>query len=162
MLKKKLTKKLHLSLAAHQAAVELCLLDSLNKPLTSICEVLEHDKSVYALIRKCEIQPGKTGQWKEALVYPDTETKNALEYIFQQIGGQTEATAVEQEPSEADEAPEVAENGDVPLETGLRAPNPPFFNFGQVKDKGFLDLPLKDPITKFAVSLSPYSILTNN
>ncbi|PLB54264.1 hypothetical protein P170DRAFT_431892 [Aspergillus steynii IBT 23096] len=151
MLKKKLTKKHHLHLAAHQAAVEICLLHSLNKPLTSACKVLDHDKSVYDLIRKCEIEPKEAGELKEALVYPDQETQNALEYIFEQIGGQTEAAAVGQESLEADEtttAPEVDEG--VSQGSGLRTPDSPFFDFGHLRQKGFLGLPLNDPMTKFA------------
>lgn len=153
MLKKKLTRKLHLSLAAHQAAVEVCLLQSLNKPLTSACEVVEHDKSVYELIRKCEIRPTETGGLKDALVYPDQETQTALEYIFQQLGGQTEAAAVEQEPREAGEAGEATEAPEVDEGASqMKAPNPPFFNFGHLRRKGFMELSLNDPEVKFAVS----------
>ncbi|KAH8432595.1 mitochondrial 54S ribosomal mL50 protein [Aspergillus melleus] len=148
MVKKKLTRKLHLNLAAQQAAVEICVLHSLNKPLTNICEVFEHEKSVYELIRKCEIKSTETGQLKEALVYPDQETQNALEYIFQQLGGQTEAAAVEQESAEAEEATEVEEG--VSQGPTSRRRNPPFWNYGHLKNKGYLELSLNDPMTKFA------------
>ncbi|KAF9886019.1 hypothetical protein FE257_012075 [Aspergillus nanangensis] len=148
-IKKKLTKKGHLALAAHQAAVELCLMESLNKPLTSICEVVEHDKAVFKLLWGCKIQPN--AKWGEALVYPDQETKDALVYIFEQIGSASE-TAVADEPAEAvEESAEASElNEDAVVELESNSPAPHFFGYADVRDKGYLSLPLNDLDTKFA------------
>lgn len=152
MLKNKLTKKGHLALAAHQAAVELCLMHALNKPLTSVCDVVEHDKAVFKLLWKCKIQP--SGQWDQALIYPDDETKEALVYIFEQIGAQQSETAAVAEPAEAaEEAIEESEFEETTVESQWDAPTTPFFGYSDVRDRGYLSLPLEDVNTKFAVSL---------
>ncbi|KAL4893378.1 ribosomal subunit 39S-domain-containing protein [Aspergillus ambiguus] len=149
MLKKKLTKKGHLALAAHQTAVELCLMHSLNKPLTSICDVKEHDKAVFKLLWKCKIQPN--GQWGEALTYPDQETKDALVYIFEQIGAQQEPeAAVAEEQVASEESVEASEFEESVEDIQWGASTPPFFGYADVRDKGYLSLPLDDLTTKFA------------
>ncbi|ODM17172.1 hypothetical protein SI65_07571 [Aspergillus cristatus] len=152
MLKQKLTKREHLYLAAHQTAVELCLLHALKKPLSSIYAVAEHDKSVFKMIWKCKIQPGANGEWDGVLAYPNKQTEAALVYIFEQIGGQPEAAiaeaAGETEQAEAEaEAPaeELDEDTYVSETLGL-----PFFGYQDVRDKGFLSLALNDPAAKFA------------
>ncbi|EAW11823.1 mitochondrial 54S ribosomal mL50 protein [Aspergillus clavatus NRRL 1] len=149
MLKKKLTKKGHIYLAAHQAAVELCLMHALKKPLASICDVAAHEKPVFKLIWKCKIDPNAKTQWEESLVYPDNEAKDALVYIFEQIGGQAEA-AVAPETS-AEEVQEDAVDYEEGVE-GVASNNtiPLFFGYRTVPDKGFLSLPLSDADVKFA------------
>ena len=155
-LNKKLTKKGQLSLAAHQAAVELCLMQSLGKPLTSICDVAEHEKPVFKLLWKCKVQPTENGQWGNALVYPNKEAQDALVYIFEQIGGQPQAAAAAGDATEA--AEEDAEAVEYEETAEVDGPRLPFFGYQDVKDNGFLSLPLNDPALKFAVRESPPSL----
>ncbi|KAI9375436.1 ribosomal subunit 39S-domain-containing protein [Aspergillus egyptiacus] len=145
---RRLKKERHLALAAHQAAVELCLLHGLNKPLARICDVVEHEEAVLDLIMKCKIQPKSEGQWDSAVVYPDKETEDALLYIFEQIGAEAPAPAAE---NGADDAAEEAESVEAaeeePVEQRRRIPFP---GHKEVQDKGFLSLSLADPVVKFA------------
>ncbi|PKX90837.1 mitochondrial 54S ribosomal mL50 protein [Aspergillus novofumigatus IBT 16806] len=149
MLKKKLTKEGHLHLAAHQAAVEICLMHALKKPLTKICDVVEHEKPVFKLIWKCKIKPNAESQWGQSLVYPDDESKDVLVYIFEQIGGGADTTAVPAE-EEVQEDAETEEHEEPVEDSVSQAPTPPFFGYRSVQDKGFLSLSLNDPETKFA------------
>ncbi|KAE8374954.1 ribosomal subunit 39S-domain-containing protein [Aspergillus bertholletiae] len=148
MLKKKVTKKGQLSLAAHQAAVEISLMHTLNMPLTKVCDVVEHDKSVFKMLWKCKIQPGANGQWSQAVVYPSKEAEKALVYIFEQIGGHPEPALAEETAEGAEEAVEESKWEDLVSEVNDK--NIPFFGYADVRDKGFLSLPLDDPATKFA------------
>lgn len=156
MLKQKLTKREHIYLAAHQTAIELCLLHALKKPLASIYNVVKHDKSVFKMIWKCKIQPGANGQW-EGVVYPNKQTETALVYIFEQIGGQPEgavaevAGETEQAEAEAEASAEELDEGAYVSETS----GVPFFGYQDVRDKGFLSLTFNDPAVKFAVCPSP-------
>lgn len=166
MLKQKLTKREHLYLAAHQTAVELCLLHALKKPLSSIYDVVEHDKSVFKMIWKCKIQPGPNCQWDGVVVYPNKQTESALVYIFEQIGGQpgaavAEATGETEGALEQAEAEAPAEElDDAAPEDMSGTPGLPFFGYQDVRDKGFLSLALNDPATKFAVRLSCIPLLS--
>lgn len=158
-------------MAAHQAAVELSLMRSLNKPLTSVCDVIEHEKAVFKLILHCKLQP-IDGSWDSALVYPDQQTQDALVYIFKQLGVEegaapTEQTAEEVEKNEAKEANTVEEFEQVEEETQDEpAGSPkdrPFFGYYGTKDEGFMNLSLTDPAMKFAVCRSRftgYAVLT--
>lgn len=138
--------------------MELCLLHALKKPLASICDVVEHDKSVFKMIWKCKIQPGADGLWDNVLVYPNKETEAALVYIFEQIGGQPEAFVAETagEAENADElADAIAEEADDAFPEDLAGPpGLPFFGYSDVRDRGFLSLALDDS-TKFAVCSHP-------
>ncbi|KAB8075323.1 ribosomal subunit 39S-domain-containing protein, partial [Aspergillus leporis] len=148
MLKKKVTKKGHLSLAAHQAAVEVCLMHTLNKPLSKVCDVVEHDKSVFKMIWKSKIQPSANGQWSGAVAYPNKEAEKALIYIFEQVGSQPQPAVPEEAAEETAEASEASEFEESAPE--WNASTAPFFGYADVRDKGFLSLPLSDPATKFA------------
>lgn len=147
------TKRGHLNLAAHQAAVEIALLYALKKPLTSICDVVEHDKSVFKMLWKCKIQPGANG-WDGAVVYPNKETETALAFIFEQIGSQPDVVA--EGTAEAgvavDESESVDADVEAPFELEEATSSLPFFGYSDVRDRGFLSLPL-DESTKFAVSI---------
>lgn len=148
-LKKKLYKKGPLSLAAHQAAVEVSLMHALNKPLTKVCNVIEHDKSVFKMIWQCKIIPGSTN-WGESLEYRNEKAKEALFYIFEQIGNaQPEAAEQPEENAEVEEVEDFEE-------PAQEAPKHAFFGYQDAQYKGFLTLPLTDPATKFAVSFSIY------
>ena len=147
-LKKKLYKKGPLSLAAHQAAVEVSLMHALNKPLTKVCNVIEHDKSVFKMIWQCKIIPGSTN-WGESLEYRNEKAKEALFYIFEQIGNaQPEAAEQPEENAEVEEVEDFEE-------PAQEAPKHAFFGYQDARDKGFLTLSLEDPETKFAVSFPP-------
>ncbi|KAL2860908.1 mitochondrial 54S ribosomal mL50 protein [Aspergillus lucknowensis] len=154
---RRLTKLGHVSLAAHQTAVELCLMHLLKKPLTSICDVAEHEKPVFKLIWNCKIQPKSNTEWDSALVYPDKETEDALIYIFEQIGGAQQAAP---EANAAAEDAEAAELEDTQDRDSAQEPRSiPFFGYKYAKDRGFLALSLNDPVTKFAF-LKRFSQLT--
>ncbi|KAL2828752.1 glucosidase II beta subunit-like-domain-containing protein [Aspergillus cavernicola] len=142
---RRLNKSVHLSLAAHQAAIELSLMHALNKPLVHICEVIEHEKPVFDLLWNCKIQSKSNGEWDSALVYPDKETEDALTYIFKQIGSQDSAPAAEPSSENAEDV-EAAELE----EPAKQRKSVPFFGYPDVQDRGFLSLSLADPVTKFA------------
>ncbi|PYI10557.1 hypothetical protein BO78DRAFT_393977 [Aspergillus sclerotiicarbonarius CBS 121057] len=144
--KKKLYKKGPLSLAAHQAAVEISLMHALNKPLTNVCNVVEHDKSVFKMIWQTKILPNSTN-WGEALEYRNENAKKSLFYIFEQIGSAQPETA-----KPADENAEVEEFEDFEEfeDPSGAASKQAFFGYQDARFKGFLTLPLTDPATKFA------------
>ncbi|KAJ5242434.1 uncharacterized protein N7469_000761 [Penicillium citrinum] len=75
--------------AAHQAAVEICLLHLLGKPLTSICQVNRHNTQIREMIESCTVQPSATQGWE--IKFPDGKTHEALVFVFNQIGGQGDA-----------------------------------------------------------------------
>ncbi|KAL6234667.1 hypothetical protein BDW75DRAFT_240883 [Aspergillus navahoensis] len=142
---RRLTKPSHLALAAHQTTVELCLMHFLNKPLTSVCEVVEHEEPILKMIQDCKIRP-KSG-WDSALEYPNKETEDALVFVFKQIGAQ------EAEPAEAIEATETTETAETEVPVGdsaERVKEIPFSGDKDVNDKGYLTMSLSDPATKFA------------
>ncbi|KAL2012742.1 hypothetical protein VTN00DRAFT_267 [Thermoascus crustaceus] len=157
MSRRKLTEKGHLHLAAHQTAVELCLMQALNKPLTDVCQVLEHDKTVFKMIWKCRIQPGEDkGKLDSALVFPNKETKEALFFVFEQIGKPAEpAASAEESPAVEETAEEMeAVDEEEALENANGSAKPanelPFFGYRDPRDDGFLSISLNDPATKFA------------
>ncbi|PYH43415.1 mitochondrial 54S ribosomal mL50 protein [Aspergillus saccharolyticus JOP 1030-1] len=156
--KKKITKQGLLSLAAHQTVVELCLMHKLGKPLTSICEVVEHDQSVFKLIWKTKIVPASNGQWTAALEYPDKEAEEALVYIFEQVGGQNVAPEIEEVTQDVDVEDARSDTTDIVDMDGSKQP---FFGYQRTRDNGFLSLSLDDPATKFAF-LKRFSQLTGH
>jgi hypothetical protein len=150
MAKRKLTKKEHLYLAAHQVAVELCLMHELKKPLTGVCAIIEHDKLVFKLIWDCKIEPlVESGTLEGRLAFPDQETKDTLFFVFEQVGSEPEPVA---EAAEGPEEPEeVGEDILQPVDNTAQLPTEPFFGYRKTKDMGFLSISLSDPVTKFAV-----------
>lgn len=74
--------------AAHQAAVEGCLMRMLGKDPVSICEVVNHDEQIQELIDNCAVEGSEP--WTTALRFPDQQTMDALVFVFKQIGEQTE------------------------------------------------------------------------
>lgn len=75
--------------AAHQAAVEISLMQLLGKPLTSVCEVATHDPKIQDMLNGCVVlgsEPLGT-----ALRFPNQDSMDALVFVFSQIGGKTEA-----------------------------------------------------------------------
>ncbi|PYH93502.1 hypothetical protein BO71DRAFT_399718 [Aspergillus ellipticus CBS 707.79] len=158
-LKKKIYKKGPLNLAAHQTAVEICMMHALDKPLLSICSVAEHEKPVFKMIWKCKIQPN--GTWDKALEYPNQEAEKSLVYIFEQIGGQPAAPVAEEAAAEqTEEDTEALELVDF-NEPVSQTPIAPFFGYQDARDPGCLTLPLTDADTKFAF-LKRFSQLTGH
>lgn len=75
--------------AAHQAAVEISLMQLLGKPLTSVCEIATHDPKIQDMLNGCVVlgsEPLST-----ALRFPNQDSMDALVFVFSQIGGKTEA-----------------------------------------------------------------------
>jgi protein kinase C substrate 80K-H len=116
---------------------------SLNKPLASVCEVVEHEEPILKMIQDCKIRP--KASWDSALEYPNKEAEDALLFVFKQIGAQ------EAGPAEATEYTEAEESVN---DSPERAKEIPFAENKDVHDKGYLTLSLSDPAMKFAVSLS--------
>lgn len=111
----------------------------LKKPLTNVCNVTEHHKPIFKWIWRCKFQPTKSDPW-EAVAFTDKVSKEALIYVFQQIGDTT--------PSEpAADAEEITDD------SSPRPPAEPFFGIQRVRNDSFLSLPLSDPAIKFAVRL---------
>ncbi|KAJ5902319.1 hypothetical protein N7495_002847 [Penicillium taxi] len=75
--------------AAYQAAVEICLMHMLGKPLTSISGVTRHNKVVRKMLKTCTLE----GQnWETSLRFPDQQTMEALVFVFNQIGPKSTKT----------------------------------------------------------------------
>ncbi|KAJ5092110.1 hypothetical protein NUU61_006980 [Penicillium alfredii] len=72
--------------AAHQAAVELCLLRMLKKQhLTTICDISQHHRKIRSMIRQCRVDGSPGCQWENALRFPDQRTMDVLIFVFMQI-----------------------------------------------------------------------------
>ncbi|RAK99718.1 mitochondrial 54S ribosomal mL50 protein [Aspergillus ibericus CBS 121593] len=146
--KHKLYKKGPLSLAAHQAAVEISLMQALNRPLTHVCKVVEHDKPIFKLIWKTKVLP-TSPNWGESLKFHNENAKKVLFYVFEQIGG-TQPEAAEQEQAVEDIEVEEFENFEIVEDPSPPAPNPRFFGYTEPRFKSATSLPLTDPAIKFA------------
>lgn len=143
-------------IAAHQTAVELCLLHELKKPLTDACDVLEHDYSIFKMITATKIQPAEAnGTLDGRLSFPGDEAKNTLLFVFEQLGRniEPESEADVEAAMETEEAAELED--DEVADAIVDIPSGPFF--GQTvapQNSGFLSISLADPSVKFAVSLT--------
>lgn len=102
----------------------------LNKPLASVSEIGEHYEQIQELINGCVIASSETQQWSTALRFPDLQTLEALVFVFNQIGTQTENQI------------ESPENFIAKEKTSAESPRA---------------LSLDDPAVKFAVRLLPIS-----
>ncbi|KAJ5147595.1 uncharacterized protein N7443_000815 [Penicillium atrosanguineum] len=109
--------------AAHQAAVEISLMAMLGKDLASVSEIGEHYEQIQELIDGCAVGSSETQQWNTGLRFPDQQTMEALIFVFNQVGVQTEKTI---------ESPETFISQE---KTSAEAPR---------------DLSLADPVVKFA------------
>lgn len=137
----------------------------LKKPLTDVCEIQEHVKTVFRMIWKCKIQPTEDrGSLDGRIIFPNKGTKDTLFFVFEQVGRDDEPEAVSKEPvSEEAVAEDAVEDADAieeeeldDLHEDLRQPNQPFFGIQRPRDTGFFTISLNDPATKFAVSISPH------
>lgn len=73
--------------AAHMAAIEICLLRKLAKPVSSACHVQEHNEEIQRLLLECRVDSSAaTADWGSAVVFPNEEARDALVYVFEQIG----------------------------------------------------------------------------
>lgn len=171
--RKRASESAHFRSAAHSVAIELSLLHELKKPLSLACDVSRHDEQIWKMIKNCQIENG-------TLTFPKEKTKEALFFVFNQLGespeSQTEAAAEAVEQTEAEatvdttenlEAEAVAEEElefeeaaeseqpsgivDAVYSYALEAKEPPHH-------KGYLDFSLADPAVKFAVSYSYYFV----
>lgn len=120
--------------AAHQAAVEISLMQMLGKPLTSICTVSYHLGRIQLMINNCVVDGSETEQWNTALRFPDQQTMDALVFVFNQIGESTESKEIESPESFL-----VKEEASEP--------------------EAYRALSLADPTVKFAVRL-PFPVIT--
>lgn len=165
--RKRASESAHFRSAAHSVAIELSLLHELKKPLSLACDVSRHDEQIWKMIKNCKIDNG-------SLTFPKEKTKNALYFVFNQLGetpeAQTEVAAeateqpeveatvdtterleaelVAQEELEVEEAAEPEQSHgivDAVYSYALEAKEPPHH-------KGYLDFSLADPEVKFAVS----------
>ncbi|KAJ5915470.1 hypothetical protein N7466_011403 [Penicillium verhagenii] len=79
-------------LAAHQAAVEICLMKILGKPLTGICAIPTHNPKIQEMLDNCVVLGSES--LSTALRFPNKKTMEALTFVFAQIG-ETTGTPVE-------------------------------------------------------------------
>jgi hypothetical protein len=149
---RKLVKMGQLYTAAHQTAVELCLMRELKKPLTDVCQILEHENVVFEQIWRCKINPvDDSSNMDGQLVFPNQQAKDMLFFVFEQVGSQSEPSTSTQtyENTEIEE-----ENGSTEeLVENHKSDAHPFFGYPKPLDIGFLSMSLKDPNMKFAVRL---------
>lgn len=136
--------------ALHQAAVELCIMKGVNKPSDKLCEILEHEERVLALINRVEVKPGSE-PGLDALIFPDTNAKEALLEFFREFDSEpvyeNAESASENEPAEAvseSAAPSKLAELDI-ADMEIRTP----------ESSDFLSLPLGDRTLQFAVSTKP-------
>jgi hypothetical protein len=91
--------------AAHMAAIEICLLRKLAKPVSSACHVQEHNEEIQRLLLECRVDSSAaTADWGSAVVFPNEEAKDALVYVFEQIGSLENEQNAEQ-PQQKQEQP---------------------------------------------------------
>ena len=120
--------------AAHQAAVEIALLRSLDKRLTKICHVVEHHREILRFLRRTRFEQPR---WDNAVVFPSPQSKKALLYVFDQIGDYTRREAA----SAGDAYEDKNKHGNVAAKLSF-------------KNNYFLGLPLDNPAIRFAVRFS--------
>jgi hypothetical protein len=149
MAKRKLFKKKHLHLAAHQAVVELCLMHELKKPLTDACKIIEHEKSIFKLIWQCKVEPPDESEKLDGrLAFPDKEARDTLFFVFEQVGSNSEPPS-STEVAEETEAVDKDNGGDI--YNAAIPHSTPFFGCSEAQDMGFLSISLDDSVIKFAV-----------
>lgn len=68
--------------AAHQAAVELCMLHKIKKPLTSITESVggQYPEQISKMIMDCKVKSDT--DWENAIVFPNMRVQHALLHAF--------------------------------------------------------------------------------
>jgi hypothetical protein len=137
--------------AAHQTAVEVCLMRELKKPLTDICQILEHENVVFEQIWRCKINPVDGSNMDDQLVFPNQQAKDMLFFVFEQVGSQIEPLASTQMSENTETEDFNDSTGE--LDENHKSDPHPFFGYPKPLDIGFLSMPLKDPSTKFAVRL---------
>ncbi|KAL4930695.1 mitochondrial 54S ribosomal mL50 protein [Aspergillus undulatus] len=154
---RQLTQPGHLALAAHQTAVEISMMQSLKKNPLRVCDVVEHEQPIFEMIYNCKIQ--FQGNRRAHIYYPNEETRDALKFVFEQIGSppkaapKAEQTATGEGAEKAESEAEAAAEAETEEVEEAEAPQPsaaPFFGYQDVKDKGVFALPLVSADTKFA------------
>lgn len=119
--------------ASYQAAVEICLLHLLGKPLTSICDVKRHNPQIRQMLESCTVQPSGEKGWD--IMFPDEKTKETLVFVFNQIGGKSNG--------------EIKSTGFVERDR-------------KDVTQLYRSLSLDDPNIKFAVCVSPHLLACSN
>lgn len=67
----------------------------LGKPPASICDIAMHHSQIRNMIMKCVFDGSAAEQWNTALRFPDQTTMDALVFVFNQIGENTESKEIE-------------------------------------------------------------------
>jgi len=121
----------------------------LKKPLTDVCQILEHENVVFEQIWRCKINPvDDSSNMDGQLVFPNQQAKDMLFFVFEQVESQSEPSTSTQtyENTEIEE-----ENGSTEeLVENHKSDAHPFFGYPKPLDIGFLSMSLKDPNMKFA------------
>ena len=115
----------------------------LKNPLTAVCEVREHDPAILEMIMACKIR--RNASWNSAIRFPDQQTKEALIYVFSQIGRDQAAETTTEQTTESEELGKKLEQ-----------------QYNQTRNGGSQTLALNDPSIKFAVCppfLDPASMI---
>ncbi|CRG89792.1 hypothetical protein PISL3812_06831 [Talaromyces islandicus] len=133
----KATTKQHVRCAAHSAAVELCILHELKKPLEAVFEATQHAKIIYRAMMKCRINPDAQSL-DDALIYPKhPDAKKTLHFVFEQLGSQTE-----EPPTSAEEKRAAKFSQPASKSYAVKSGHEP-------ADKGYLSFPLTDAAVRF-------------
>lgn len=139
--------------ALHQTAVELCLMKGINKPLEKLCEILEHEERVLALLNRVQVKAGSE-PGIDALIFPNENVKEALLEFFREFDAEqiyeNAESATESEPVEAvATSPRSSKLDELDIEDlGTRTP----------ESSEFLSLSLGDRTFQFAVSIVTLTI----
>ncbi|KAL4944215.1 hypothetical protein BDV06DRAFT_210424 [Aspergillus oleicola] len=166
----RLTSPGHLAIAAHQTAIELSLMDSTGRQLTGICEVVEHEKPIFDLIYNTRIVYTNDTPPKMMIKHLGPEAKEALHYVFSQIGSPDPAKQTVEDVEKTEKQAEVADaSAPTPEFESAQESEPepaqssspvPFFGYEDIKDKGVLKLNL--PIKMRFAYLKRFTQLTGH
>ena len=133
---RKFSKASKVAPSAHQAAVEISMMRMLKKPLTDICDVTDHDPAILEMIMACRIKPSDS--WKSTIKFPNQRTKEALIYVFDQLG-----------PKEKKQKMKGAKEKTTKVESEIGRKLEEEYN--TTRKGGSQALVLKNPLIKFAV-----------
>lgn len=117
-----------LELVAHQAAVEIALLQRTRKPMEKLYRLGRHKPEVFNMIRDCKLKHGSK-HWGDAITFPDETVQKNLTRKFEKL-----------KPADFGRA----KQSGIPRE---------FHGHMEPADQGFKSLSLADHATRFAVSV---------
>jgi len=109
MARTKVTTRDELLIILHQITVELCIMQELKKPLKRVCDILEHQPQILALINQVEVKPSSdlpTG----VLTFPSEEAKTTLFAFFEDFDKVYSEPDAQPDSTMAETSPETEAN----------------------------------------------------